>query len=289
MIKLTVSTARLRLRALSAHDLAVFRTLYCDADTMRHIGRPSTPAQVMAGLHATIEAGQNPRGPWFLTIVRKRDGRTIGLCSLRSISVRKHSAEVGLMLVPSARRHGYATEALAVLIVAAFRALPIDTVWVQYQPANASAAHLCDSLGFAQGNGGRSRGAISGQCVRTMRRPPLREKSQQPTRGDSMSNIIGFLESAGRDAALRHATREQLLQAMQRDQIEPTSRDALLQPQRMAIDGLLSVRETMYCSNQAIKTPKQAPAKKRPAKAPPKKSPARKPVKKAPAKRSGKR
>ena len=103
-----------------------------------------------------------------------------------------------------------------------------------------------------------------------------------------MSNFIGFLENAGRDAAIRHATREQLLHAMLRERIEPAIRNALLQPDRIAIDGLLGVRETMYCDNRAV-TPKKAPAKKQPAKAPPKKTPAKKPAKKAPAKSSGKR
>ncbi|MGA9333179.1 MAG: hypothetical protein WBV39_02760 [Rudaea sp.] len=104
-----------------------------------------------------------------------------------------------------------------------------------------------------------------------------------------MSNIIGFLETAGRDAAWRHATREQMLRAMQHERIEPAMSDALLQPERMAIDGLLDVRETMYCINRAAPPPKKAPAKKTPAKAPPKKAPAKKPAKKAPAKRGGKK
>ena len=99
------------------------------------------------------------------------------------------------------------------------------------------------------------------------------------------SNVIGFLENVGRSAALRHASREQLLQAMQREEITPVLRSALLQPQRMAIDGLLGVRETMYCTNQGTKLPKKAPPKKTPAKAPPKKTPVKKPAKKAPAKR----
>jgi hypothetical protein len=95
-----------------------------------------------------------------------------------------------------------------------------------------------------------------------------------------MSNVIGFLETAGSNAAMRHASREQLLRAMQHEQIELTVQAALLQPQRMAIDGLLGVRETMYCVNESI-----TPAKKKPAKKPAKKAPAKKPAKKAPAKR----
>ena len=285
MIRRSLSIARLRLRALSIRDLALFGALYGDAETMRHIGRPLAPQRMAPSLRATLDSGSNPRGPWFFTIVKKRDGRAIGLCSLRRISVRERSAEAGIMLLQQSCGRGYAGEAFSALVIAALRALPIDTVWVQYQRANASATHLCDSLGFAQVSGWRPRGAMSGQCVSVMHQPMGREKSKHPMRGEAMSNIIGFLENAGRDAALRHATREQLLQAMRSEQIGPALGDALLQPQRLAIDGLLSVRETMYCANQVSKPPKKAPAKKKPAKAPPKKTPAKKPAKKAPAKR----
>ena len=101
-----------------------------------------------------------------------------------------------------------------------------------------------------------------------------------------MSNIIGFLENAGRDAALRHASREQLLRRMREEEIPQALQTALLQPQRSALDALLGVRETMYCQNVFVKPPKKkAPAKKKPAKAPPKKTPAKTPAKKTPAKR----
>jgi hypothetical protein len=88
----------------------------------------------------------------------------------------------------------------------------------------------------------------------------------------AMSNIIGFLEQAGRNAALRHATREQLLRSMHEEKIELTAQQALLQSERTQIDGLLGVRETMYADNQRTKAPKKAPAKKQPAK----KAPAKK-------------
>ena len=102
-----------------------------------------------------------------------------------------------------------------------------------------------------------------------------------------MSNIIGFLEQAGRQAALRHATRGQLLSSMRIGNFEQALQDPLLRSQRSALDALLEVRETMYCINTSIKPPqkKKAPAKKKPAKAPPKKMPAKKPAKKAPSKR----
>ena len=104
-----------------------------------------------------------------------------------------------------------------------------------------------------------------------------------------MSNIIGFLESVGSNALLHHASREQLLQAMQREEISAPLQAAVIDASRTEMDALLGVREKMYCVVFKTPPPKKAPAKKKPAKAPPKKAPAKKPAKKAPAKRGGKR
>lgn len=101
-----------------------------------------------------------------------------------------------------------------------------------------------------------------------------------------MSNIIGFLERAGRDAAMRHASRAQLLRRMSEENIEQSLQEALLRPQGSALATLLGVRDTMYCQNQSIAPPKKKAPAKAPAKAPlKKKAPAKKPAKKAPPKR----
>ena len=180
------------------------------------------------------------------------------------------------MLATAAGSRGYAAEALAALIDGALRVLPIDMIWAQYREANAAVARLFDVLGFSVADGWHPDGAKRGRCIRIMRRSTWRKQSDQL--GDhSMSKIIGFLENAGRDAAMRHATREQLLQMMGRDEIAPEVRSATAQTERSVLDSLLGVRETMYCENQRISPPKKAPAKQTPSKkAPAKKPPAKK-------------
>lgn len=270
-----IATTRLHLRALAAGDLGLFRDLYTDAGTMRHIGRPVSAEWAEASFHATLEAAREPLGPRFFVIVERRRRRAIGLCSVQAVARAERSAEIGIMLGPDARRRLFATEALSALTAMALRTLPIDTVWAQYRKANRGAARLFDALGFSEIEGWRPRGARPRLCVRAVRCPGLR--SNQPKGAVPMSNVIGFLENAGRDAALRHASREQLLQAMQREEIEPAFRDALLQ-QKMAIDGLQGGRDTMYCVNRSTPPPK-------PMKAPPKKAPAKAPAKKTPPKK----
>ena len=239
--------------------------------------RPATSA---ASFDATLNAMREPGGPRFFVVVERHCWQTIGLCSIRA-AARRGCREVGIMLLRHARSHGYATEALGALIDEAFETLPITSVSVQYRLANAGRVRLCDGLGFGPPFPGSRRGS----CVRLLRRSQWRKRVQQPAKGKVMSNIIGFLEQTGRNGALRHASREQLLRAMQQENIEPASRAALLHSQHSVLSDLLGARETMYCANQAIKPPKKAPPKKTPAKAPPKKAPAKKPAKKAPAKK----
>jgi hypothetical protein len=211
-------------------------------------------------------------------IAERKSRRGVGMCSLRPAAWDKHGVEAGLMLLPAARGRGYAREALRALIDDAFLRMPIESVWVQYRRANVEAAKLCDGLGFGRESSSHA-GASVRRCVTIPPRPERRDFSHQPARGATMSNIIGFLEQAGRNAAMRHASREALLRSIQNEEIE----NVLRQPQRAALDDMTRARETMYCQNAAIKPPKKkkAPAKKKPAK----KAPAKKPAKKAPAKR----
>jgi RimJ/RimL family protein N-acetyltransferase len=259
---------------------------------MRYIGRPFSRTWAAASLRATIEAAGETAGPRFFVIVERRSEQSVGLCSVRPTSDDR-CREIGIMLVRAARGRGLSVEAFRMLVEAAFRTLPIKAVSVQYRSANAAMSHVCDRLGFSKAPV-RS-GARLKTCVRMLRRLQWHKRFHQPSKGKAMSNIIGFLEQAGRDAALRHATREQVLRRMGEANIEQTLQEALLQPQRAALAALIGTRDTMYCQNQSIEPPKtrekapakKAPAKKAPAKAPPKKkkAPAKKPAKKAPPKR----
>jgi len=270
-----IATARLRLRPLAAADLLLFRDLYCDGATMRFIGRPFSAKAAASALLATLDAMRDSAGPRFFTVVEKRGGRAVGVCSIQAPAPNERSAEIGIMLKREVRRRRYASEALSALLAMAWRTLPIDTVWVQYRKANRGAARLFDALGFFETDGWRPRGARSRLCVRIVQRSSWRGCSIQPRTGIPMSNVIGFLENVGRNAALHNASREQLLQAMQQGNVAPELQSALLSSSRMEIDSLLGVREKMYCSNFPVKTPpKKAPAKT-PVKAPPKKAPAK--------------
>ena len=270
--------ARLRLRLLRNGDFALFSRLYTDAQTMRYIAPAWSRDQALASFHATLAAMRRPRAVRFFTIVDTSVSRAIGLCSIQPIARRERAAELGIMLAPGARgrRIGYA--AMRLLAGKVFQTLSIDTIWVQYHPANVAAARLFAGLGFVVRAGVPPRTATPEQCVRFMHRSTWHATSNQPSGEQPMSNIIGILENIGGDAALRHATREQLLQAMQNEQLSPAQCAAILGGSRAAIDSMLGTRDMLYCSNFPAKPPKKAPGKQ-PSKVPPKKAPPKKPAK----------
>lgn len=74
-----------------------------------------------------------------------------------------------MLLQRQARGRGFGTGALAALIDASFLILPVASLWVQYQPANGAAEHLCDRLGL-QAVGDAAVPASDDRRVRSIRR-----------------------------------------------------------------------------------------------------------------------
>jgi RimJ/RimL family protein N-acetyltransferase len=161
-----ILTPRLRLRALTQRDLALFRTLYCSAATMRHIGKPMSRSDAAASLRATLVAARKPGGPKFFVAAERESRRGIGLCSWRPAAWRKGDLELGIMLVPRACGRGYAHEALQALIRMAFSQLRARAVWVQYRRANVKMARLSKAAGFEA----ESAQHPARSCLRVMRR-----------------------------------------------------------------------------------------------------------------------
>ena len=170
MIRSVIETARLRLLPLRSRDAGAFCKLYGDARTMRFIACPLSTARARAGFAATREAMRQTHELAFHTILAKRSGQTIGFCSIQPPQRRARRVEIGLMLSAAACGKGLGTECARALIDAAFETLPIDTVWVQYRPANAAAERLFGRLGFLPGAGSRPRAARRANRIAFMQR-----------------------------------------------------------------------------------------------------------------------
>jgi RimJ/RimL family protein N-acetyltransferase len=143
-----LTTKRLRLLPLAASDFDLFRDLFCDADTMRHVDAPMARRDVRANFRATLQEIGRAGGPCFFRIESRRTRRALGVCALQRLDARARRIEVGIVMLAAARGRGYAAESVRAVTAFAFGSLPIDTVWVQYRAANAAAARLFAGLGF---------------------------------------------------------------------------------------------------------------------------------------------
>ena len=159
-------TARLRVRTLLEGDKALFCRLYTDADSMRFIGRPLSRTRALAAFHSTLQSIREENGgPCFFAIVPKTSKRAVGLCAIQPVARAAQRAEIGIMLAREGRGQSYGAEAVSGLATAAFRALPIDRLWVQYHPANLAAKRLFARLSFLPEPRARPRGVRRGQCI----------------------------------------------------------------------------------------------------------------------------
>lgn len=141
-------TARLRMRPLDATDEALYRGLYTDAETMRHICAPLSPQRVARSFQASIRQPRPPAGPFLFAVLEKPTLRRIGICAAVRIEPETARAEVGVMLQSDARGRGYARESLRGMVHSTFRAHPVETVWVQCSALNPVVERMVGSIGF---------------------------------------------------------------------------------------------------------------------------------------------
>ena len=125
-----LSTPQLILRSMHEGDDQLYCDLFCDSETMRHIAAPWTRADARRAFRDALKVTRAvPPRALFLTLIRKDTQQPIGLCTLQNVDEARRQAEFGVMVVPSGRTQGFASEAMVAAIAHAFAALPVDEVW----------------------------------------------------------------------------------------------------------------------------------------------------------------
>ncbi len=143
---------RLRLRAVTRADLPLFVEWFNDPQVtayLRH-GWPLAPEDEEAWFE---RLGHLPREERPLVIeVRRPEGwQPIGNGGLRRIHWRNRSAEVAIAIgEKDFWDQGYGTEALSVLLHAAFDTLNLHRVWLHVQAENQRAIAAYRKLGFVE-------------------------------------------------------------------------------------------------------------------------------------------
>ncbi|WP_206315429.1 GNAT family N-acetyltransferase [Streptomyces sp. C1-2] len=101
-------------------------------------------------LRQTYEAGTH-RPEWgMFALVRREDGRAVGAMGFHGPPDEEGRVEVGYDLAPSARGHGYATEALRALASWAAAREDVRTVFAKTAPANTASQAVLTRAGFTR-------------------------------------------------------------------------------------------------------------------------------------------
>lgn len=83
-----------------------------------------------------------------LMVVRRSDGAVLGGVGLHHLEEGSATAEVGYWLGPPFRGHGYATEAVDLLVRTGFRRLALHRIEARVFPGNAASRALARRCGF---------------------------------------------------------------------------------------------------------------------------------------------
>jgi RimJ/RimL family protein N-acetyltransferase len=135
-----VESERLLLRALDESDEQLYCDLFSNAETMRYIGPPwARDDAARAFPRMLVSTRCTPPTAVALTLIVRETRDAIGICTLQNFEPSPRRAELGMMLLPSGRAHGFATEALIAVLGYSFAALPIDEVWVRFAADHAIA------------------------------------------------------------------------------------------------------------------------------------------------------
>ena len=146
----TLTTARLRLRAFRAGDLDAYAAMQANPEVMRYLltGRTSTRAEVWRTMATSLGAwALRGYGMWAMEL--KETGEFVGRAGLHQPEGWP-DLELGWMLLPSQRRHGYATEAARAALDYAFTHLHAPRLVSLIRIDNTASERVARRLGGRQ-------------------------------------------------------------------------------------------------------------------------------------------
>jgi [ribosomal protein S5]-alanine N-acetyltransferase len=149
VIDLPLETERLRIRPFRpADDAEPLHELWGDAEAMRFV-RPDGPPMTVAATCARLEELSRRADGWGFWAVEERvSAQLVGGAGLFPLEWKGPEIEVAYHVVPSRWRRGYATEAAAALLAAAWRDTDLDRVVAVAFAANRASTRVMEKLGM---------------------------------------------------------------------------------------------------------------------------------------------
>lgn len=148
-------TERLILRRPRAEDYEPFLRSWADPDMTRYTGARANVEEFIAGLIADMQVKQpgeeNPGGPWYqFALARREDGALLGDIGIGFGVPGERQVEIGYRIHPDHQGHGYAREAVAVIIDYLIDTHGIHRFVGVVASANIASVKTLRALGFRQ-------------------------------------------------------------------------------------------------------------------------------------------
>ena len=138
-----------RLRAVEPADWAVYFAWNQDDDQARSVSRVPFPQSAEAVRQwAQQEATRVPEGDAFRFTIENETGEVVGALTTHHCDPRTGSFSYGITIRREHRRHGYAAEAVALILRYYFRELRYQKATVSVYDFNEASARLHEKLGF---------------------------------------------------------------------------------------------------------------------------------------------
>lgn len=144
-------TDRLELRPFRDGDFDALCVMDGDPETTRYLyWGPRSRAEVRVSLarRRKMTSIEKEGDGLRLAVVLRDGGTLVGDVSLHYRSAEHHQGEIGFVLHPAHRGHGYAGEAVAELIGLAFEGLGLHRIVGRCDPRNDASARLMERLGM---------------------------------------------------------------------------------------------------------------------------------------------
>jgi RimJ/RimL family protein N-acetyltransferase len=155
---------RINLRRLRVDDVPALFAQFSDPKVMRYwsrtpLMRVDDAREMFDELDRGVDAGE------FLqwAIARRTDDKMIGTCALFSQNAAHRRAEIGFALASAHWGHGYAQEAVQLVIAQAFDVLDFHRIEADVDPRNAGSVRLLERLGFKHEGLLRERWQVGGE------------------------------------------------------------------------------------------------------------------------------
>jgi RimJ/RimL family protein N-acetyltransferase/pimeloyl-ACP methyl ester carboxylesterase len=152
-IRFPIETERLLLRPFTLADAVELHGIWSDPEARRFPDdepdwpRPRTVDDTVRYLERIV-AAQAERGHASWAVVERATGRVIGDCGLVGPDGSEEDVELAYGLARDVWGRGYATEAAAACLRAAFEELGVDRVVADVDPANAASIRVLEKVGF---------------------------------------------------------------------------------------------------------------------------------------------